>query len=68
MRGRLALGEARYGNTTFAKSPLEIAAEIEPEIVDAANYCFILWSRIKHLRARLLEIQDKTETTIQKEE
>jgi hypothetical protein len=65
MRDRLALGEARYGNTTFAKSPLEIAAEIEPEIVDAAAYCFMLWSRVERLRTR---IHSDTKTTIPKEE
>jgi hypothetical protein len=37
MRDRLAIGEVPYGNTTFLNPPIEIAAEIEPEIIDAPS-------------------------------
>jgi hypothetical protein len=37
MRDRLAIGEVPYGNTIFLNPPIEIAAEIEPEIIDAPS-------------------------------
>lgn len=48
---RLAAGRATYGDRSFARPPRELVREIEEELLDVAAWAFILWHRIRALRA-----------------
>jgi len=54
---RLAMGEHEYGDRGFRRCAPEGLAEAEEEIIDLANYCLMVWTRIRTLRNRLRELE-----------
>ena len=52
---RLCAGEREYGNRSFARPPVELVGEIAEELEDVAGWAYILWRRLRELRAALAE-------------
>jgi hypothetical protein len=50
---RLEAGAKVYGEHSFLRSPAELAGEIEEEILDICGWAFVLWCRLRWIRARL---------------
>ena len=50
---RMMAGEAEYGDRSFSKDPQALLAEIQEELIDTANWAFILWRRIELMREAL---------------
>jgi hypothetical protein len=51
--GRLAAGQRVYGDASLDASPVTLANEIEDEVLDLAGWGFLLWRRLRALRAAL---------------
>lgn len=49
LRARLDAGRQEYGPESFTRSPTELRAEIEEELLDVAGWAFVLWVRVRHL-------------------
>ncbi len=52
---KLAAGHAEYGDTSFGMRPTALANEVEEEALDICGWGFILWVRLRALRAKLQE-------------
>lgn len=52
---RLERGAATYGGRSFGRAPRELVGEIEDEILDVCAWSFILWTRLRALRAAIEE-------------
>ena len=50
---RLEQGRRAYGDRSFERDPAEVAGEIEEELADICGWSFILWTRVRRLKARL---------------
>lgn len=48
---RLEAGREAYGDRSFSRPPEELAREVEEELLDVAAWSFILWTRIRAIRA-----------------
>jgi hypothetical protein len=51
VRARLDAGARQYGDRSFARPPGELVGELEAEALDLAGWGFVLWSRLRTLRA-----------------
>jgi hypothetical protein len=49
MLDRMDLGEEEYGDRSFSNDPLILANEIQEELLDVANWAFIMHNRIENL-------------------
>jgi hypothetical protein len=49
MLDRMDVGEEEYGDRSFSKDPLILANEIQEELLDIANWAFIMHNRIENL-------------------
>ena len=50
---RLKKGAHEYGEQSFAKSPMELAEEIDEEIYDINGWSFVLWRRMDRVKAKI---------------
>jgi hypothetical protein len=50
---RLAAGARVYHDQSFSRPPTELADEIAEELLDVAGWAFILWTRVRQIRARV---------------
>lgn len=50
---RLEDGERVYHGASFQRPPGELAGEVEQEILDLAAWSFILWTRLRAIKAKL---------------
>ena len=53
LRERLEAGARSYGEASFRREPAELADEIEQELLDVCGWAFVLWCRLRQLRAGL---------------
>lgn len=53
MRERAEAGEVAYGDESFRSKPLDLVAMIQEELVDVANWAWILHSRLAVVARRL---------------
>jgi hypothetical protein len=53
LRERLEAGAQNYGGASFRRAPAELAGEIEQELLDVCGWAFVLWCRLRRLRAVL---------------
>ena len=53
LRERLEAGARSYGDASFRREPAELAGEIEHELLDVCGWAFVLWCRLRRLRAVL---------------
>jgi len=60
---RLDKGEAEYEGRSFSKSPDVLLDEIEEELLDVAGWSFIMWKRIKEIRAALEHLPKDAEAS-----
>jgi len=51
--GRVQVGAKAYGNASFMRPADELVGEIEEELLDVCGWAFVLWTRLRHLRAVL---------------
>jgi hypothetical protein len=51
LKGRLKQGQAAYGDKSFAREPSELLGELEQEALDLAGWSFVLWTRLRNLKA-----------------
>jgi len=56
LRDRLSKGADEYGNKSFSKHPVVLLDEIEEELLDVANWSFILFKRIRSIKKALKEV------------
>jgi len=49
--GRLAAGAKEYGDVSFTRPVGDLLEEIEQELFDVAGWAFVLWVRVRALRA-----------------
>lgn len=52
VRLRMEKGRQTYGDASFSRTPLELAGEVEEELLDVCGWSFILWSRLRVLVER----------------
>jgi len=50
---RLEQGRRQYGDRSFTRPPAELASEIEEELADVCGWAYVLWCRVRRLKARL---------------
>ncbi len=50
VRRRLETTRAVYGDTSFARPPAELFAELQQEALDLAGWGFVLWRRLEAMR------------------
>jgi hypothetical protein len=55
VEARLLVGREVYGERSFEKPPAELAGEVEEELLDVCGWSFILWTRVRAIRAALEE-------------
>jgi hypothetical protein len=55
MMDRLDVGEEEYGDRSFSNDPLLLACEIQQELLDVANWAFIMHNRIENLARAIRE-------------
>lgn len=55
LEARLDAGEQEYGDSSFSKHPLVLVQEIQEELLDVANWAFILYSRMSSIKDELEE-------------
>lgn len=48
---RLEAGARAYGDRSFGADPSQLVREIEQEALDLAGWGFVLWSRLRAMRA-----------------
>jgi hypothetical protein len=53
LRERLEAGARSYGDASFRREPVELAVEIEQELLDVCGWAFVLWCRLRRLQAVL---------------
>jgi hypothetical protein len=49
MLARMEAGEREYGDASFNRSAPETVREIQEELLDVANWAFILWCKMDKL-------------------
>src|SRR3990172_2645641 len=49
--GRLEQGRKEYGDRSFLRPVGDLLGEIEQELFDVAGWAFVLWVRVRALRA-----------------
>lgn len=62
MASRMRVGQREYGDRSFELPPLRLIDEIQQELIDVANWSFVLWQRLEQMRiavsnARLEQIE-----------
>jgi hypothetical protein len=57
VRGRLQVGAQAYGDTSFDLPADRLAEEIEQELDDVMGWGFILWCRMRRLRAMMARLE-----------
>jgi hypothetical protein len=60
VEARLAAGARAYGDASLRRLPVDLAAEVEQELLDVAGWGFLLWVRIRGLRGRLIRSRRPT--------
>lgn len=58
LKGRLDVGRATYGDTSFSRSSSELLVELEQEALDLAGWGFVLWERLRRLRAKCVAVEE----------
>ena len=53
VRSRLEKGRAEYRNRSFTRSPGDLMAELQQEVLDLAGWGFVLWHRLEAMRTAL---------------
>jgi len=53
VESRLAAGAKEYGDSSLTAKPSVLAAEMEQEAMDIFGWGFILWRRVRRLKAGL---------------
>jgi len=61
VRAKLARGSVVFENRSFSKSPVDLAAEIQDELIDICGWSFVLWSRLETMRVALEAAQNPPE-------
>lgn len=51
VRARLEAGRVSYGDRSFGLPPSALIGELEQEALDLAGWGYVLWSRLRALRA-----------------
>jgi hypothetical protein len=51
VRARLDAGARQYGDASFARPAPELVGELEAEALDLCGWSYVLWSRLRALRA-----------------
>jgi hypothetical protein len=57
LRARLKLGQVTYGDKSFEREPSELLGELELEALDLAGWGYVLWRRVRLLRAAVGEAE-----------
>ena len=52
-KSRLSAGQLEYGDRSFTEHPVKLMNEIQEELLDVANWAFILHTRIADLQDAL---------------
>jgi hypothetical protein len=60
VRGRLEVGTQAYGDASFEAPPGTLAGEIEQELLDVVGWGFVLWRRMRALKAKLGGFEART--------
>jgi len=60
IKKRLKAGADAYGDQSFSRNPLELAEEIQQEILDIAGWGWILYHRLQQVKKALRDAEDKT--------
>jgi hypothetical protein len=60
VRSRLEVGAQAYGDASFEAPLGKLAGEIEQELLDVVGWGFILWCRMRGLKAKLEGIEART--------
>jgi hypothetical protein len=60
VRSRLEVGTQAYGDASFEAPLGTLAGEIEEELLDVVGWGFILWCRMRALKAKLDGIEART--------
>lgn len=55
LKSRLTVGAQTYGSDSFVRIPQELLGEMEEEALDIIGWGFILWVRLRKLRAMMEE-------------
>ena len=53
MASRMRVGQREYGDRSFELSPLRLIDEIQQELIDVANWSFVLWQRLEQMRVAI---------------
>lgn len=51
VEARLQAGRLAYGDKSFQRPPQALIGEVEQELFDVAAWSFILWTRLRRLKA-----------------
>ena len=62
LQSRLKKGEETYGDTSFSAHPITLIHELKEEVLDIANWGFILWTRLDDMERKIAALDwDKYE-------
>jgi len=53
LQSRMDAGHAQYGDGSFTRPPAELLYELEQEALDIAGWGYVLWCRLRNLRAKV---------------
>jgi len=56
LQDRLNKGATEYENKSFSKDPLTLVQEIQEELLDVANWSFILYKRMRIIEKALRDV------------
>lgn len=56
LQDRLGKGASEYDNKSFSKDPLTLVQEIQEELLDVANWSFILFKRLRIIEKALRDV------------
>ncbi len=56
LQARLRKGADEYENKSFSKDPLTLVQEIQEELLDVANWSFILYKRMRIIEKALRDV------------
>jgi hypothetical protein len=54
---RLDTGAREYGDESFGRDPVELAGEIEQELMDVTGWSFVLFCRMKRLEKKIAALE-----------
>ncbi len=57
---RMAKGVDSYGDASFFAPPLELIREIKEELLDTANWSFLLYQRMCRIEAKIVSVLAET--------